>query len=124
MKLLDELREQGYKVKVRHIRRFVYVPAAPLVHPVDVYATMRAAKEDSDDHYFSSTTYVRQLSATGGVCEVEIWTTDDEHQQVTMVASARTRCSNKDTYSKRLGLVKTLGKAVGQLNRLADTSRA
>lgn len=90
MHTVKSLREQGYSIRVHHIRRY---------------------RTDPNDQSYGFPTPVKQiLLARGGTTDVAITTPDGVNVRAIAV------CSNKDGYNKKCGVMIALGRALKQLN--------
>lgn len=96
MKNVSQLRNEGYKVRVRHVRKFK--------GPNGVGA---ASKREIAE---SGLVLADCLVHNGGSTSVEI--TSPSNQTV----SATAECSEKDAFNRKIGLNIALGRALAQLS--------
>lgn len=96
---IANLRTQGYRVNVRHLRAIKYVHPLPLM---TTYAAKRAVMPET--HLRPS-----MFSPRGGRTEVEIV------RDGSIVAFGATNCSTRDNYNKAVGLQIALGRALKEL---------
>lgn len=95
MHTVKSLREEGYSIRVHHIRKFIDDPKY-------VAAGIGADWEDQPKQI---------LLARGGSTDVAITSPTGENVRAIAV------CSDKDGYNKKRGVMIALGRAMKQLNR-------
>lgn len=106
---VQELRNQGYTVRFNHLRRYI---AATPVMLLTIGEAKWAAKHVAEFHeQRPETGYV--LSPNGGKTICTIRRDDGE-----IVAVGETTVNDIDIYDKRLGRVKSFGRAAGEFQRL------
>lgn len=95
---IKSLRQAGNKVRVTHRRR------------VFDYVNRRWSLLTKHEHQLSELDRV-PVDAKGGVTEIELTTKDG----VTVTGVAE--CSKLDGFNRKVGLIKALGRALGEANR-------
>lgn len=110
-----ELRAQGYRVFVRHMRHFrLGIELNHMVIPMtnDVPLTRSQIGETVETFSSNNNSIVNiETLSRGGQTEVEVYIGDN------LVARGVARCSTKDAYNKKVGRTIALGRALqGAIN--------
>lgn len=97
MHTVKSLREQGYSIRVHHIRKYVDDPNKDI---------------GWNDHSFIKSKQI--LLSRGGSTDVAVTTPNGENVRAIAV------CSDKDGYNKKRGVMIALGRAMKQLSTSVD----
>lgn len=111
---VEELQEQGYKVKFRHKR--AWVREYPIEVPTVVVETIGRFLHNKEELDKLKIPVLYKLAARGGetVCYIE---RDGE-----LVAQGFASCSDLDHYNKAVGRTKAFGRAVSELQKNLSTA--